>query len=315
MKVSVIGGTGFVGSYIVDRLIAAEHTPRLLVRQGSEGKVVQRDACEIVPGDIDDSDALKEVMSGARAMIYLPGILREFPSRGITFEAIQYQGFSNALEAARDSGIGRIILMSANGVDAGATSYQRTKHHAEELLAESDCQWTVFRPSVIFGDPRGRMEFCTQLKHQLVDPPIPAAVFFPGLNVLAAGKQEMNPVHVDNVAQAFVASVDTPASYGRIFELGGPNRVYWRDIIRTIAWASGRDGKWLLPAPAWGVRSVAKVFQRFDWFPLTADQVTLLMQGNIANASEIAGMFKIDLTPFDSKHLDYLKDPGRAIHG
>ena len=156
------------------------------------------------------------------------------------------------------------------------------------------------------------MEFCTQLKAQLIDPPLPAAVFFPGLNVLAAGEQSMSPVYVGNVAEAFAACLDDPASYRRTFALGGPRTLSWKEIIRTIARATGKKHKLTMPAPAWGVKTVAHVMQGFSWFPLTADQVTMLMQGNAANGSDAFQLFGIDAVAFDQRELNYLVDRGKG---
>jgi NADH dehydrogenase len=306
MKVSIIGGTGFIGAYLVDELIERGHRPRLLVRAGSEKKLEQPGQCDTVTGDIDDPEAVRECIEGTDALIYLIGILREYPDKGITFEKAQYQGFADCLAAAQNAGVRRVVLMSANGVDSGDLPYQKTKRRAERLLESSDRDWTIFRPSVVFGDPRGRMEFCTQLKAQLVDPPLPAAVFFPGLNVLAAGAQPMSPVHVRNVAEAFAGCLDNPATHGKIFALGGPGRIDWKDVIRTIARASGKHGKLLLPAPAWGVKAVAGLMERFEWFPLTRDQVSMLMQGNAVDTREAFDLLGIEPIAFDEESLSYL---------
>ncbi len=307
MKVSIIGGTGFVGSYLVDELLVRGHHPRLLVRPGSEEKVQSRTQCDVITGELSDRHALEECMSGAEAMIYLIGILREFPRRGITFETAQYRGFADSLEAAREAGIARVVLMSANGVERAAVPYQRTKLRAEHLLAESSVDWTVFRPSVIFGDPRGRMEFCTQLKGELVDPPLPATLFFPGLNPLKAGEQPMSPVYVGDVARSFAACLDDPSSFGQVYPLGGPRTLSWKEIVGTIARAAGKPGKLTMPAPAWGVKAVARVMEGFSWFPLTADQVTMLMQGNDCDGSRAFRQFNIEPTSFDTAALGYLE--------
>ena len=82
MKVALIGGTGFVGSYLIDELIKNDHTPRLLVREGSENKVIQKDKCETVTGDIDDDQSIEEATSeGCGAVIYLIALIREFPKK------------------------------------------------------------------------------------------------------------------------------------------------------------------------------------------------------------------------------------------
>ncbi|NJN48205.1 MAG: NAD(P)H-binding protein, partial [Candidatus Competibacteraceae bacterium] len=125
-------------------------------------------------------DAIRQTLTGCDAAIYSIGILREFKNRGITFDELQYQGAVRAIDAAVDLGVKRFILMSANGVKAEGTPYQISKYRAEQHLQNTDLDWTIFRPSVIFGDPRGKMEFCTQLQAQLINPPIPAPCSMPG---------------------------------------------------------------------------------------------------------------------------------------
>lgn len=308
MQVSIIGGTGFIGSYVVDQLLAQGHRPKLLVRRGHEHKIERRAECATVIGDVSDKAAIGECMEGSDALIYLIGILREFPGRGVTFEALQYQGFADSCEAARKAGIRRVLLMSANGVEHDAVPYQQTKLRAEQLLQSTDFDWTIFRPSVVFGDPRGRMEFCTQLKRQLIDPPLPASVFFPGLNLPAAGGQPMSPVHVENVAQAFVSSLDNADSFHKVLPLGGPRTLSWKQIIQTIARATGKKGKLTAPAPDWGIKLVARALQGFEWFPLTADQVTMLMQGNAVQDHEAFDLLGIEPIPFNEEQLVYLRD-------
>ena len=78
------------------------------------------------------------------------------------------------IDAAVSQGVRRMLLMSANGARPEGTPYERTKYLAERHLADSGLDGTVFRPSVVFGDPRGRMEFCTQLRDQMIRPPVPA---------------------------------------------------------------------------------------------------------------------------------------------
>jgi NADH dehydrogenase len=161
MRVALIGGTGFVGSYLVDALLEAGHEPVLLVREGSENKVRQKDRVRLVSGDISTADSLTAVVDGCDAVIYNVGILREIPSEGVTFETTQYDGVELTVDAAVKAGVKRLLLMSANGVKQPGTPYQETKYRAEEYAMQSGLDVTVLRPSVIFGDPRGTMEFAT----------------------------------------------------------------------------------------------------------------------------------------------------------
>ena len=305
MKVAVFGGTGFVGSHLVDHLLAAGHTPRVLVRPGSERKLQQPERCELVAGDIDQPDAVAESLRGAQAAIYNIGLIREFPARGITWEAMHFAGARAAMDAAVRTGVRRFVLMSANGVKPEGTGYQSTKYRAERYLAASGLDWTVFRPSVVFGDPRGRMEFCTQLRDEMILKPIPAPLFHTGLWPGGAGRFRMSPVAIADVAEAFVRSLGEPASHGRIFPLGGPEALEWREILGIIAAASGRK-KLMMPAPVGPVRAVAALFDRFEWFPVTRPQLQMLLEGNACDGHEAWKLFGIKPTHFGPAALGYL---------
>lgn len=306
MKVALFGGTGFVGSYLVDTLLAHGHVPRLLVRPGSEDKVVQPERCEIVSGDIDDPRTVAECLQGADAAIYNIGLIREFPAKGITWEAMQYQGAARVMDAAVQAGVRRFVLMSANGVKPEGTGYQSTKYRAEQHLAGSDLDWTVFRPSVVFGEPRGREEFCSMLRDQMIKPPIPAPLFHEGLWPGGAGRFQMSPVAAENVAEAFVRALETPQSHGRIFPLGGPDAPEWREILKIIATASGKPGKLMVPAPVGAARAMAALLDRFAWFPVTRDQLQMLIEGNACDGREAWALFGIEPTRFAAESLGYL---------
>ena len=305
MKVAIFGGTGFVGSYLVDRLLADGHTPRVLVRQGSASKLRQPERHETVTGEIGDADAVARCLEGAEAAIYNIGLIREFPRRGITFEAMHYAGAVTAIDAALRGGVRRFVLMSANGVKPGGTAYQSTKFRAEQYLSSSGLDWTVFRPSVVFGDPRGLQEFCTQLRDEMIAPPLPAPLFHEGLWPGGAGRFRMSPVAVEDVAAAFSASLAEPASVRRIFPLGGPDALEWREIIARIAAASGKK-KLTVPAPVGVMRAAASLLDRFEWFPVTGEQLEMLMEGNVCDGSEAWRLFGIEPKRFSAENLRYL---------
>lgn len=304
-RVAIIGGTGFVGSHLVDALHAAGHTTSLLVRAGSEDKVRRADGQRVTLGDIDDVRALQAVLEHCDAVIYLIGILREDRSQGITFKKMQYDGVVRVADAAKAKGITRFLLMSANGVEAEATPYQQTKLDAEHYVADIGMQFTVLRPSVIFGDPRGRMEFATQLLNDMVDMPVPAVGFFSGLKP-SSGSVLMAPVHVADVASAFAAALDNDASIGETYELCGPDVLSWDEMIRRVAAAVGKK-KTILPMPL-GLMKVAAT--ALDWlpaFPVTRDQLTMLAQNNVCSRNRIAALVDGAPTAFTPDDLAYLR--------
>ncbi len=306
MKVSLIGGTGFVGSHLVPALLEAGHVPRLLIHRSESGRGLPLDGCEIVRGAVADQAAVAECVAGAEAFIYLIGILREFPSRGITFEGLQWRGVERTLQACQASGCGRFLLMSANGVKPVGTPYQSTKFQAEEAVKASGLRWTIFRPSVIYGQPNGRMEFCSQLRRDIVDSPLPAPLFYSGLLPREAGGFKLAPVAVEDVVQAFVRALERPETEGRTLHLCGPEASSWKEILETIAAAVGKR-KWMLPAPVLGVKVAASLFDRQPWFPITRDQITMLLEGNVCE--DMSAYSLLGMTPrvFDAASLAYLR--------
>ena len=234
MKVAVFGGTGFVGSYIIDNLLAKGHTPKLLVRSESIYKVPSVGDCELIIGDVNDEEAVKKTVKEVDAVIYTIGIIREFKSKGITYENLHFSGAVNSIDAALAAGVERFVLMSANGVCPDGTGYQKTKWMSEQYLKNTDLKWTIFRPSTIFGDPRGngRPEFCSQLKKDLINLPLPAPLFHEGLVPFNAGNFSMSPIHIADVSKSFVYSLTNEKSILKTIELGGKDFT-WKQIIKS----------------------------------------------------------------------------------
>lgn len=304
MQVALIGATGFVGGHIVDELLARGHRPVLLVREGSEHKVRAAARCRLVKGSLDSASALRETLEGADAVIYLVGILRESPRRGVTFERLQYQGVADTLAAADATGVRRFVLMSANGVEARNTPYQDTKYRAEQAVAQSGLDYTIFRPSVIFGDPQGKMEFATQLCRDMVRPPLPA-VAFRSRRAGGDGQVRMSPVHVDDVARAFAAALDDASLSGKTLVLAGPEVLTWSDMLERIARAVGRH-KLVVPMPVGIMRIAAGLFDWLEFFPVTRDQLTMLEQGNTGNPDALRELTGREPKAFTPEHLAYL---------
>ncbi len=305
MRVAIIGGTGFVGGYLTDALLQAGHSPSLLVRAGSESKLHASGRVQTTPGDIASPGALESLLDGCSAVIYNVGILRESPRRGITFEESQFQGLVRTVEAARTTGVKRLLLMSANGVKKPGTPYQETKYRAEEFALQSGLDVTVLRPSVIFGDPRGTMEFATQLFNEMVHPPIPAVSFFSGRDP-QKGAVVMSPVHIEDVASAFVAALDNEGTIGQTYCLGGPEVLTWKQILLRIAGATGRK-KWILPMPIWVMRVGATLFDWLPFFPVTRGQLTMLEEGNTADPEILRALICRDPQGLTGEALSYLK--------
>lgn len=303
-RVAVIGGTGFVGSYICQALAAAGHHVALLVRPGSADKIPGGLDAETVEGDLGDDEALRRLINGCDALVYLVGILREEPGKGITFEKMQYEGAARSIDIAVESGARRVLLMSANGVEAQATPYQATKYRAERHAERADVEHTIFRPSIVFGDPRGRMEFATQLYRDMVRLPVPAIGFRVGWSP-AGDRIRMAPVHVEDVAAAFARALTDDGTIGETYELCGPSVLTWDDMIETVARAAGKS-KLILPMPTSLMRLGATLLDRIPAFPVTRDQLTMLEQSNVCANNRTSEFIEREPAAFSVDNLGYL---------
>ena len=304
MKVALFGGTGFVGNYIINELIDSGFSTKVLVRKGSESKVVAD--CEIVYGDIGDKKSIKETIKDTEAIIYNIGIIREFPSKGITYTGLHYEGVRLCIQMAEEMNVKRFILMSANGVKLNGTGYQSSKFQAEQEVQNSNLQWTIFRPSLIFGRPHNpvHQEFCSQLRDEMLSLPFPAPLFYEGILPVNAGSFSMSPIHAKNVSEFFVKSLNMKSTVRKIYNIGGLEDLTWKEIIHRISRASNKL-PWKVPVPAILIKFVARIFDRFEWFPVTNDQLTMLMEGNIVNELYFSN-FDIEPIEFSAKNLDYL---------
>jgi NADH dehydrogenase len=283
MKVFVTGGTGFVGREVLRQLVEAEHGVRALVRPGSEEKLAVHEGVELVSGDATDPATLAGALAGCEAVIHLVGIIREFPSRGITFEHLHVEATHNVLAAAQEQGIGRYLYMSSNGTGpSGTTGYHRTKWAAEQAVRASDRDWTIFRPSLIFG--KGG-EFVTMLADLIRKMPV--------VPVIGDGRYRMQPVAVNQVAESFVLALGMPETVGQTYHLGGAESYSYDEILDLTGRAIGREHVTKAHQPLFMVKPMIKMMEHSSHFPITSDQVEMLLQGNVCDTTAWTTAFGI----------------------
>jgi NADH dehydrogenase len=283
MKIFVTGGTGFVGHALLHQLSAAGHQVRVLVRPGSEGKLAVHDGIEIRHGDATEPATLAGALAGCDAVIHLVGIIREFPDKGITFACLHVEATANILVAAREQGVQRYLHMSANGTGPTATTaYHRTKWQAEQAVRASNLAWTIFRPSLIFG--KGG-DFITMLADLIRKLPV--------VPVIGDGQYRMQPVAVAQVAASFVRALDLPATIGQTYHLGGGESYSYDEILDLTGQAIGRGHVTKAHQPLFMVKPMIKLMERSAHFPITTDQLEMLLQGNVCDNTPWATTFGI----------------------
>ncbi len=289
MKVLVTGGTGFVGGEILRQLHSAGHSIRLLARSKNSAHtrdVAEKYKVEISVGNILDSASLAEFLSSGDAVIHLVGIISEAGQN--TFENIHARGTENVVTAAKKSGVKRFIHMSALGTRPDAVSrYHQSKWIAEETVRRSGLEFTIFRPSIIYG---AHDQFTTMFARM--------AKLSPALPVIGSGEGTLQPVPVENVAEAFVKSLSEPRAIGKTIDLVGPEVLTMNQLLDEIIRAVGRRKmKVHLPLPL--ARALAAMLELIypTLFrkapPLNRDQIVMLQEkttGDAGMQKEILGI-------------------------
>jgi NADH dehydrogenase len=286
MKVFITGGTGFVGNHVIQALLDRGNQVRALVRQRSEYKLKRPQDVEISYGTISSTADLAQGMKGCDAAIHLVGIIRPFPSQGITFERLHTEAAANVIAAAKETGVSRLVHMSALGArEDGPTSYFRTKFAAEELVRTSGLRYTIFRPSLIFGRGGEAVKMFARMVKTVVVP------------IIGDGNYRFQPVHVATVAQGFARALEVDAAEGRALDVGGPDNVTFNEMMDALALVMGKTIV-KLHMPVFPIRMATSALQHFPGYPLTTDQITMLLEGSTCDEKpfyEVLGLTPIAL--------------------
>ncbi|MBE3598272.1 MAG: NAD(P)H-binding protein [Limnochordaceae bacterium] len=304
-RIVVTGGTGFVGRAVVRALARREVRLTLLRRPGPEryrsregNRILAEVAASggrLVDGDVQDLGALSEAMADAQVVVHLVGIIREFPSRGITFDRVVTAGTRNVVAAACKAGIRRFVLMSALGAQPGdLLPYLRTKAEAERAVLDAAFPETVvFRPSVIYGPGDGFVGMLARMLRR-----------FPVFPIFGDGAFWLQPVPVWVVGEAFAQAAAAPlpregaALPPRLYEVGGADRIRYDQLLRAVA-TRVRASVRFVHVPMAMARLVARAGDRLPFVPLTSQQLAMLVRGSVADAAPFYRDFEVPRVRFE----------------
>jgi len=280
----VTGGTGFVGSHIVKRLYREKMKTRCLVRKGSNVKRLNELGIELAYGDLTDKGSLKKALEGVETVIHLIGIIVE--RKGATFEIIHTQGTRALVNACKDAGVKRLIYISALGSRENARSrYHSTKWEAEQAIIKSGMEYVILRPSIMIGE---RGEFITMLSGIIQKAPL--------IPVIGA-KSKVQPIYVENTADCVVRSLVEPKISQKIFEIGGPQQMTYRELFLTLSDVL-KIKKPVLGIPIWLMWPAAYILERLmEKPPITTQQLIMLQEDNICDIREMQEVFDLQLMP------------------
>ena len=271
MKILVAGGTGFVGNALIPGLIKDGHDVTILQRPKSRSQAPKIEGLKIA--FINPEAPITDTNLSADAIINLAGIIREDRGKGDTFHRSHFLVTKNLVDYAHTNGVKRFLQMSALGVKPNSqTNYFRTRFEAENYLKESGLAWTIFRPAIIFGP---ESHFIALLSKMIKA--------FPVVPVVGDGKYKMQLVHIDDVCAGFRKALLDERAIGKTFEVGGPDILTYDEILDAIGQALGKSKVRKIHQPLWLIRPMAGLFGSFSWFPVTNDQITMLLEGNYTN--------------------------------
>jgi NADH dehydrogenase len=290
--VVVIGGSGFIGRHLVQRLAARGVRVRVAVRRPERARFLQPmgdvGQIDIMQTNLRDEASVRAALRGADTVVNLCGVIAKKGAQ--TFESLHVTGAGRAARLAAEAGAATFVQISSIGADARSkSSYARSKAGGEAAVRQAFADATIVRPSIVFGPEDEFFNRFAALAR--LTPVLP--LFGHGLS--DAGATRFQPVFVGDVADAICRIIDDPAARGETYELGGPAVLSFRQIMELICAYTGRK-RTLVPIPFAVARFEATFLQMLPSPPLTRDQVRLLEIDNVV-ADGAKGLADLGVTP------------------
>ncbi|GGJ08063.1 NADH dehydrogenase [Halobellus salinus] len=270
----VVGGTGFIGTSLCSELKHRGHNVTAMSRNPGGGDLP--DGVNKAMGDVTDYGSISGAFEGMDAVYNLVALSPLFkPSGGDTMhDRIHRQGTENVVRAAEDHGVDRLVQMSALGADPdGGTAYIRSKGRAEATVTGADLKYTVFRPSVVFGDGGEFVSFT-----KLLAPPYVSAL--PG-----GGKTRFQPIWVGDLVPMLADAIGSEEHAGETYEIGGPDKLTLAEIARLIHRSDGRSTT-VVPVPMALAKLGLSVGDLIPGFPMGKDQYRSLRFDNVTDDND-----------------------------
>jgi uncharacterized protein YbjT (DUF2867 family) len=286
-RVTVFGGSGFIGRHVVGRLARQGWVVRACVRDPVAAAFLKPmgNVGQVVPmrtSLADDDAALAAAVQGSDAVVNLVGILAESGTQ--TFDKLQAEGPARLARAAKAAGVASFVQVSALGADAGSKSkYARTKAAGEAGVRAAFAQATIIRPSIVIGAEDSFFNRFAQM-----------AAWMPALPLFGGGLTRFQPVFVGDVAEAIVRAIGNPAAQGKTFEAVGPRVYTFRELMEYLLVTIDRH-RGLIPVP-WPLAEIQGTL--LGMLPIklmTRDQVELLKTDNVGTGAP--GLEALGISP------------------
>ncbi len=290
MNVLVAGGAGFVGQSLCRVLVDRGHAVTALSRTPDRGGLPA--SVESVAADVTEP-GLDDVVDGHDAVVNLVALPTHVQSRR-SHEAVHYDGTRHLVAAGERTGVDRFVQLSALGVDEGVeTAYFRAKRRAERVVRESDLEWVIYRPSIVFGDGCGFLSFIEEMAPPVVTP-------LPG-----GGRLRMQPIWVEDLTPMIADGVGDDRHVGHCYELGGPESLTLATTVRLVL-----GGRRIVSIPMPVAKALAAIVEPLPWPPFGRDQYRVMELDNTTSENDVAAF---GVEPASLRTLsEYLGRPGAS---
>jgi NADH dehydrogenase len=292
-RITIVGGTGFVGLHTSRALVAAGHEVRLVAR--GQRRPARLEGVAFHRADVVSGEGLAEALAGCGVVVHLAAVIRQRGRQ--TFDRVNRQGAENVAAAARQAGVGHVIHQSALGADPDpAYAYLCSKWQGEQAMRGSGIPWDVLRPSLLFGIGDG---FFTQLVRLIRWNPVTPV---PG-----DGRAMFQPLAITDLARIVVQCVEE-GPQRRVAEIGGPEWMSLEEIIDVIKAEMGVKLRPNVHVPVPAILPAAILFDKLlPNPPVTPDQLKLLAKNNIARPDSVQRAFGFAPLSFRD-NAGYLRD-------
>lgn len=285
--ITLFGGSGFLGRYLVRHLARQGHVLRIAVRHPERANFLKPlgDVGQItpVPASLLHEESVRQAVEGVDAVVNFVGILYERGQR--SFQAVHVEGARRVAAAASDAGAQTLVHVSAIGADAGAPArYAKSKAAGETAVMSAFPKATIIRPSIVIGpedDFFNRFAAMTRIS--------------PALPLIGGGTTRFQPVYVGDIAEAIAKTLLEPGHAGKLYELGGPQVFTFKQLMELLLSEIARK-RLLINLPSSLASFNARFLELLPVPPLTRDQVLLLKQDNVVSA-DARGFKELGIEP------------------
>jgi uncharacterized protein YbjT (DUF2867 family) len=297
----VAGGSGFIGAAVVRRLVREGLDVSVMTAHPKKSaRRIESLGARPVEGDVRDDASLERALDGAEAVVQslsFPNYPMEKPRKGFTFWEFEAKGTEHLVAAAAKAGVARFVFSSGVGAAPDAAKHwYRAKWAGEEAIRGSGLSHTIIRPSWAFGPEDRALNRFVQFHRWL-----------PFVPVVGDGRQKLQPVFIDDVAEVFARAVRPDGPEGT-FELGGPEVMTMNDVLRTMMEVRGKR-KPLVHFPPFLPKLAGFLLQILPKPPLTPEAVAFLLEDAVADVEPLVKAFGVELTPLGEGLATYLQPP------